>query len=85
VAQQSLLLLNDNFIAEQSQALAERLEREEPKDHLRRISRGWQLVFGHEPSRHETSNALIFLTNSNRDWAAWCQALLASNAFLYID
>lgn len=85
VAQQSLLLLNDNFIAEQSQALAERLEREEPTDHLRRISRGWQLVFGHPPTKQETSGALIFLTNSNLDWAAWCQALLASNAFLYID
>ncbi len=85
VAQQSLFLMNDTFIAEQSLAMAQRLEREVPQDYLARVARGWELIFGRPPTQNETSQALISLTNSNRDWAAWCQALLASNGMLYLD
>ena len=85
VAPQSLLLMNDTFILEQSVALARRLEQEAPGSHLGRIQKAWQLVFGSSPSSQETARALIFLTESNQDWAAWCQALLASSGFLYVE
>lgn len=85
VAPQSLLLMNDAVIVEQSAAFASRLEREFPQDHVARVRRAWQLVFGRNPDTLEISRALIFLTEEALDWSAWCQALLGSNGFLYVD
>lgn len=61
VAPQALMLLNDQFLHDQAQALARRLEREAGPQHERQIERVYQLALGRKPSPRETHTALAFL------------------------
>lgn len=100
VAPQSLLLMNDAFIVEQSQALAERLQRDAPANDSAKIARAWSLFYGTAPSQLDTARSLVFLhdlraslTAAGRDrekaaneaLAAWCQVMLSTNRFLYLE
>ena len=100
VAPQSLLLMNDAFTLEQATALAERLEREAPLNNLDKIQRTWTILFGTAPTPIETTRAMLFLVNqreslqkqgrdaakaSHEALAAWCQVMLSTNQFLYIE
>ncbi|HTU19652.1 MAG TPA: PSD1 and planctomycete cytochrome C domain-containing protein [Gemmataceae bacterium] len=100
VAPQALLLMNNDFLVEQSQAFAARLAREAGNDPRGQMIRAWQLAFGVEPTTEEISGTLLFLdrqadrhraaTSKSGDprrqaLATFCQALLSSNRFLYVD
>ena len=98
IAPQSLMLLNDQFIVDQSLALAQRLRTEYPEDHRARVARLWSLLFGAAPSDADAANALAFwdaqiatlTARGDKDpslsaAASLCQVLLASNRFLYIE
>ena len=100
VAPQSLLLMNDAFSIEQSQALAARLQREAPANDAAKIARAWLLLYGTLPSQLDTARSLVFLhdlraslTAAGRDrekaahesLAAWCQVMLSTNRFLYLE
>ena len=100
VAPQALLLMNDAFSIEQAEALAERLEREAPQDDGAKIARAWALLFGGVPENLAISRSLVFLHRqrgelegagkapgaaAHKALAAWCQVLLSSNAFLYLE
>ena len=100
VAPQALLLMNDAFSLEQAEALAERLEREAPEHDLAKIQRAWRLLYGVAPQNLAISRSLVFLHRQRAEWegagkepgaagrkalAAWCQVLLSSNAFLYLE
>ena len=100
VAPQSLLLMNDAFTLEQAGALAERLRREAPLNDLDKIQRTWSILFGTAPTPIETPRAMLFLVNqreslqkqgldpakaSHEALAAWCQVMLSTNQFLYIE
>jgi hypothetical protein len=100
VAPQSLLLMNDTFSIEQAQALAERLQREAPEHDLNRIHRAWALLYGKVPQPLDTARSLVFLHDQRRDLeqqgraagqaatealAAWCQVILSTNQFLYLE
>jgi hypothetical protein len=90
VSLQSLMLMNDTFVLEQSAALAARVEREAPAGPAHRIARLWQLVFGSEPTATETAQALVFLRENAglgeaRALASLAQVLVNSNRFLYIE
>ena len=100
VAPQSLLLMNDAFSIEQAQALAERLQREAPEHDLSRIHRAWALLYGKVPQPLDIARSLVFLHDQRRDLeqqgreagqaatealAAWCQVMLGTNQFLYLE
>ena len=100
VAPQSLLLMNDAFSIEQAQALAERLQREAPEQDLSKIHRAWALLYGRVPPPLDTARSLVFLHDQRRDLeqqghepgkaatealAAWCQVMLSTNQFLYLE
>ncbi len=100
VAPQSLLLMNDAFSIEQAQALAERLQREAPSHDLGKIHRAWALLYGKVPQPLDTARSLVFLHDQRRDLeqqgreagqaatealAAWCQVMLSTNQFLYLE
>ena len=100
VAPQSLLLMNDAFIVGQSQALASRLQREAPVNDAIKITRAWALLYGTPPDVLDTARSLAFLhqqrtdlTKQGRDrdqaaaeaLAAWCQVMLSTNRFLYVE
>lgn len=93
---QSLALLNDDFVRARAQGLARRLEREAGGDDDKRIVLACTLVFGRPPGREEQAAARRFLAgqkqllaqekgDASQAWTDFCQMLLASNAFLYVE
>jgi hypothetical protein len=61
VAPQSLTMLNDSFIAEQSKYFAERLLTEYPGDARAQVMRGWRLAYGVPPKSEELTRSLVYL------------------------
>jgi hypothetical protein len=96
VAPQSLLLLNDSFIVEQSEALAAQL-RTVSADRRERIIRGWRQLLSRAPTEPEIVTALKFWEDqialqpkASKDpslaaAASFWQVLLSSNRFLYVE
>ncbi len=100
VASQSLFLLNSRFVREQAEALANRLLADASQSDAQRIEQVHQLVFGRNPTPEESSQASKFLTAYAASaaalarpvetrmlmaWQSYCQALLCSNEFLYVE
>ncbi len=60
-APQALLMLNDSFVAQQSQFFAERLQSESPGDLRAQIKRAWLLAYSLPPQEKEVTASLIYL------------------------
>lgn len=90
VAPQALFLLNDQFVLAQSSALAERVP---PSPALQdAVARLYQLLFARPPRPEEVALAgelLDSLRAQGQDpkaaWTNYCQTLLATNEFVYLD
>ncbi len=92
---QSLKLLNSDFVRERASSLAKRTAQESGDDAATRLQRLYLLTVGRPSTDAERQSSLEFLQQQPADypdqtnaeelaWADLCQALLASNAFLYI-
>lgn len=90
---QSLSLLNSEFILNRAKSMADRLAKEVPEDSAR-IDRAFQRAWGRSPTTQEHKAAVLFLskqaerykTKKNEwAWSDFCQTLLASNGFLYVE
>jgi hypothetical protein len=94
---QSLSLLNSDFVVTRAGKLASRLEQDCGALDAR-IARAFLLVAGREPGREEREATRRFLESQpvrypglaspdarHRAWADFCQMLLASDAFLYVE
>jgi hypothetical protein len=99
LATQSLYLLNNAFLVEQSRNFATRVQ-QAAADDVERIQFAYRQAFGRAASAAETQRAYDFireagamLASAQNDenkrlsdaWAAFCQALLASNELRYVD
>ena len=97
-APQSLMMMNDPFVIEQVNRLAARIEREVEEDTVARLQLAWRLVLGRAPTDSESRDGLRFLEEQSAAVRAespadpelaalahLCQALVSSNAFLYVD
>ena len=93
---QSLNLLNSEFTHARARALAARIKHDADDGPDARITRAFQYVFGRLPSDEEQVAARAFLKEqpakyagqedaNQKSWADFCQMLLASNAFLYVE
>lgn len=100
VASQSLFLLNSPFVRDQSRAFAERLLADKSLSDPQRIEHAHRLAFGRTASVDEQSQASEFLAvylnapaTQNRPedvrrlaaWQSYCQSLLCSNEFVYVE
>ncbi|MCO6454761.1 MAG: DUF1553 domain-containing protein [Pirellulaceae bacterium] len=100
VSPQSLLMMNSDFVVEMSSKMADRLLREHPGDPQQQLQRGWELIVGRPADDAQQEQARRFLelqTDTFRQskpegldahraaLATWCQALLGSSRFLYIE
>ena len=119
VPPQSLMLLNDQFVLDRAQDLAQRVRRECPGSLRGQIQRAWHWVFAAEPTAAEMQRSLIYLAEQTETLrsptpptapptapasakndapatatapdaplqalASWCQMLLGSNRFLYVE
>ncbi len=92
--------MNDDFLLEQSAAFAARLVREAGNDPKAQVIHAWRLTYAAEPTADEVTDALSFLARqaerhralapktsdpARQALATFCQALLSSNHFLYVD
>ena len=93
---QSLSLLNSAFMIAESQRFAARLAREAGDSPDGRLAHAFVLAVGREPSELEKQSAIDFLKMQNaayagqdeadsKVWRDFCQMLLSSNAFLYVE
>jgi hypothetical protein len=93
---QSLALLNSAFALRRAAAFADRLARDAGPDADLRIHQAFLLACGRSPTTPEfaaaqgflTRQRALYATESNgepRAWTDFCQMLLASNPFLYVE
>ncbi|MGV2336886.1 MAG UNVERIFIED_CONTAM: DUF1549 and DUF1553 domain-containing protein [Planctomycetaceae bacterium] len=92
---QSLALLNSDFAVARAEAFAARLLTETPGSSAELVRRAWRIAAGRAPTDREAAIAVEFLETQQmqymgedaRRWAVsdFCQMLLASNAFLYVE
>jgi hypothetical protein len=93
---QALTLLNSEFALGRADAFARRLRREAGADPERHLALAFRLAWGREPAAVERTAARRFLQaqrtayghlkdGEQRVWRDFCQMVLASNAFLYVE
>jgi hypothetical protein len=91
VAPQALFLLNHPFALESAKALAQRILREGPAEARGKIEHLYVRLFGRLPSRQELEIGLAALTRTGSSrplentWEEYCQVLLCTNEFIYVD
>ncbi len=93
VSPQALMLMNSNFVVERARQFAARLKREAGDDVRAQVGLAWKLAFAKQPTDEELSGAVAFIEKQSAHFpdkpaeatASFCQALLSSNQFLYID
>ena len=94
VAPQSLYLLNNPFVLDQTRAFAQRLAKEVPEganSDSSRIRRAYLLLYARPASIEEIRIGQAFLrrtrtiTKNNGEWEQYCHILLCANEFVYVD
>jgi len=99
VTPQALMLMNSRLIVSQAKYFAERLQREAGPDTRAQVILGWRLAYAAEPRPADVAEAVAFLSEQAAQFrgtqkgqdpqamalASFCQALLSSNRFLYVD
>jgi hypothetical protein len=91
VAPQALFLLNHPFVLEQTRRLARR-ELDGSGNDTARIQNVYVLLFGRPPTTAEDQIGRAFLTraagagkSAETAWEEYCQVLLCTNEFIYVD
>lgn len=99
LATQSLYLLNNEFVIDQARRFAQRLTQHSAEP-AQRVRLAYRSALGREASDTEMQRALDFVREADsmlvseqngaapgelKTWAAFCQALLASNELRYVD
>jgi hypothetical protein len=79
---QALNLFNSRFTLQQSEKLAERLQREEGNDLEAEIREAYELAFNRLPEQEESAEALSFAKSEGL--TAFCRAVLNANELLFI-
>ncbi len=93
VAPQALALMNNEFVHEQSTALAARVLSEAGEDRGRQVRLAWRFTLGREPRESEIRAALTHLEAQKKNLpgkpalalASLCHVLLNANEFMYVD
>lgn len=80
VAPQSLMMMNNDFVVQQSEIFAARVALEAGRDPKAQIQVAWRLALGLEPSTVEVESALQFLTSQQADLSASANATPAGGA-----
>jgi hypothetical protein len=96
IALQSLSLLNSEFIIARAEAMAARLQHTNGDDTSAKIAQAFLLSYSRLPKQDEATAAAQFIATQPdtypgeadaqaRSWRDFCQMLLASSAFLYVE
>jgi len=68
VAPQSLIMMNNDFVVDQSDVLADRLMREAGNDPADQVRLAWKLALARDPQPEQVSSALRFLKEQEADF-----------------
>ncbi|MCA9044660.1 MAG: DUF1553 domain-containing protein, partial [Planctomycetaceae bacterium] len=79
---QALNLFNSDFVLQQSEALAARVQEETPNDVKAQVQRTFRLTLGRAPSSSELATSTQVV--EEYDLATLCRVLFNSNEFLFI-
>jgi len=99
VAPQALFMMNSELLLSSSESLAQRITREVPDSDADRVVRLYEITVHRLPESHEVQRLLTYVSQLEQAirgdsqitdshlaaWAAACQALLASNEFVYVE
>jgi len=88
VSTQALFMMNNPFVLEQARRMAQMLSARHPSQVGERVSLAYERAYGRPPSEKEVERALAFVNENGGEgaaWAAFCQALLASAEFRYVQ
>ena len=86
VAPQALFLMNNAFVIEQAEKLAQRLADGEARDATCRVRLAYRLTLSREPSAAELERAVAFVREAQPDaWRLFCHMLLCLNEFSYVE
>jgi hypothetical protein len=88
VPAQSLFLMNSPWVIEQSRHFAQRLLTDSALDDAGRVDRAYRLALSRPAADAERARALAYvqrLGGEEKAWASFCQALLASAEFRYVE
>jgi hypothetical protein len=97
-ALQQLFVLNSSFMISQSQGLLRRIERVESTSEdaragnialdpiAKKIELAYRYLYGREPNGKEIEMGRAFVGDGSKEqWQLYCQALLSSNEFWFVD
>jgi hypothetical protein len=82
-ALQSLALMNNDFMLQQSAHFAERLRREAGDNVKAQVTRAFALAFQRQPDADELSGAMELV--KSQSLAALCRVLFNANEFVHVD
>ncbi len=80
---QALTLLNNAFVFDQADRLADRLRREAGNDVEKQLRRAYQLAYGRSPEADELDLPKQFV--AKHGLAAFCRVLFNSNEFITVE
>ena len=80
---QALNLLNGQFVLDQSEFFADRLNREAGDDPVRQARRAFQLAFGRQPTEPELAAAASLIREQGVP--TFCRAVYNANEFVYVQ
>jgi hypothetical protein len=81
---QALSLMNNPFVVAEAKGFAMRVRKFAGDDHGRQVRTAYRLALGRLPGADELAQAQHFLTRPD-SLTNFCQVLLATNEFLYVD
>lgn len=98
VATQALFVMNSDLVINAAEALAARVRADHPQDDQAAVRALYQRALSREPSDRESQRLLNFIASfsqhlqqseaaddpSGAAWVAACQAILATNEFIYV-
>ena len=84
VPAQALFMINSPFAGAHAKAFAGRLQAYSSFDDAAKINQAYLIALGRPASAADTKRALAYLSEGN-SWASFCQTLLASAEFRYIQ
>lgn len=88
---QWLFFMNSDFVWNQAESFAKRIQADGPVDDRAKIEQAYRILFGREPTTEEVRLGLEFLgeavpaNDKASPWTMYAQALLSSNEFLFVD
>ena len=100
VAPQALFIMNDTLVLQNSRRMASQLLAREDLDETGRIRVAYERALGRLPDEKESRQALEFVARMDaswgerveepgerrlRSWQGFCQALMASSEFVYLN